>query len=302
MNNKLTIQQFAQRISEQSGEPVEICEAYMRMLFKTIESSLIADGEASFEGLGVFKVVGPADERSVVFTPAAELARLTNAPFAMFEAEELNPDVSDSMLDDISAAVASDEIESETIRPENTADVTSGISQEDVPLTDSEQEEKPEAQPAAEMGAEPAPEPQPTDIPLPEATPLTPTEPTSAVEPEPQTEPEHQAAPEHRPEPKIEPEPQTVSNPLPAAPETPAEAAPAVQPVNAAEQPAESELDRSIGNDEEDEQQGHSRMLMFIVGLIVGLAIGAVATFFYMSEFGTPSIALHPSDIESTLE
>lgn len=292
MNNKLTIQQFAQRISEQSGEPVEICEAYMRMLFKTIESSLIADGEASFEGLGVFKVVGPADERSVVFTPAAELARLTNAPFAMFEAEELNPDVSDSMLDDISAAIASDEIESETIRPENTADVTSGISQE----------EKPEAQPAAEMGAEPAPEPQPTDIPLPEATPLTPTEPTPAVEPEPQTEPEHQAAPEHRPEPKIEPEPQTVSNPLPAAPETPAEAAPAVQPVNAAEQPAESELDRSIGNDEEDEQQGHSRMLMFIVGLIVGLAIGAVATFFYMSEFGTPSIALHPSDIESTLE
>lgn len=238
--------------------PEEVAE-FLKVLFDTVGDTLLRGDSVEVDGLGAF-IVDYSSQYGIELLVDRGFAQTVNEPFDSFEATELDDEITNDLLDTCN----------DRPKPEPVADPVESIV-EDAPVADVEEPESPEAEvellesvaieemaPASildqneELASEPMeapapaeePEPGPQAQPQPEPEPVE--KPAPVEEPEPQPEPESNPEPELKPEPESEPEPQLVPYDEPSKPE-----------------------ESKFGNG-------------FILGLLTGLAIGAVGLLIYI--------------------
>lgn len=215
MNNRLSIQDLALILSEQTGKSTEEALRFLQEFIAVVSEGVYNDKLVKVKGLGTFKIIRVEERASVsvnsgerfvipshykfTFTPDKELKELVNKPFSLFDTVELNEEVDFSDVD----------VSAETSGAEDAADDSSeeilpdGIPEQaiEAPQTP-EPEVKPE--PAVEEEAAPQEEAQAEPEPKAEAE----TTPQEEVEAEPEAETETTPEPEveAEPEPKVEAE------------------------------------------------------------------------------------------------
>lgn len=121
MNEKITFQQLAEHLSSLTGGSQATTETFIRELFAVVSEALSRGENVKIKNIGTFSPSGLADQ-PVLFAPDRELAEAINMPFACFEAVELNDDVTEDMLNEVSEEVKHDiEVEQlpEAITDEN---------------------------------------------------------------------------------------------------------------------------------------------------------------------------------------
>lgn len=176
MNNRLSIQDLALILSEQTGKSTEEALLFLQEFIAVVSEGVYNDKLVKVKGLGTFKIIRVEERASVsvnsgerfvipshykfTFTPDKELKELVNKPFSLFDTVELNEEVDFSDVD----------VSAETSGAEDAADDSSeeilpdGIPEQaiDAPQTP-ESEVKPEpvveeeAAPQEEAQAEPKP-------------------------------------------------------------------------------------------------------------------------------------------------
>ena len=118
MNEKIPLRALADRVAETTGRGSAEMETLIKRLFELIAEALHEGRKVEVKGLGTFSLSdNPADP--VEFSPADAWAERVNAPFAMFEPEELAEEATESDFNDIpadtSASVTTEQdIEEET--------------------------------------------------------------------------------------------------------------------------------------------------------------------------------------------
>lgn len=101
MNNKVTLQDLAEQLSNISGQSKKLSESFLRALTEIIEDSLEKDGIAKVKGIGTFKTIAIEERKSVsvtdgstviipahkkiTFTPEKELKEAVNKPYEHLE-------------------------------------------------------------------------------------------------------------------------------------------------------------------------------------------------------------------------
>lgn len=101
MNNKVTLQDLAEQLSNISGQSKKLSETFLRSLTEIIEEALEKDGIAKVKGLGTFKIIAIEERKSVsvtdgsavmipahkkiTFTPEKELKEAINKPYEHLE-------------------------------------------------------------------------------------------------------------------------------------------------------------------------------------------------------------------------
>lgn len=209
MNNRLSIQDLALILSEQTGKSTEEALRFLQEFIAVVSEGVYNDKLVKVKGLGTFKIIRVEERASVsvnsgerfvipshykfTFTPDKELKELVNKPFSLFDTVELNEEVDFSDVDvsaETSGAEEAADDSSEEILPD-------GIPEQaiEAPQTP-EPEVKPE--PAVEEEAAPQEEAQAKPEPKTETTP----EPEVEAEPEPKAEAETTPQEEAKAEPK----------------------------------------------------------------------------------------------------
>ena len=296
MNRKIPYHELATLLAGHCNISPTEAEDFIKSFFEQLTRSL-TDGETvKIKGIGTFAPTGDAD-MPVSFIPDSEIADTINAPFAMFEPEE----VSDSLSDDaFSRLDATEEADSEELVEQPEAPQEG----QDLPETTSdtiEQIEIPEPTAITET-AQPLAEQQPTVDPEPEAE----SAPSEEVISEPATESESEQVsvpvqPEQpAPESSVE---QTVATPsatesatpvqsqpatvTPPAPEKPTAQPAPVKPIVPASTVVTPKPAPSFPEEEPEEyyhepehKSGAGFGWGFIIGMLVGLAIGACGVYF----------------------
>lgn len=107
MNEKITFQQLAEHLSSLTGGSQATTETFIRELFAVVSEALSRGENVKIKNIGTFSPSGLADQ-PVLFAPDRELAEAINMPFACFEAVELNDDVTEDMLNEVSEEVKHD--------------------------------------------------------------------------------------------------------------------------------------------------------------------------------------------------
>mgnify|MGYP004555523405 CR=1 FL=1 len=170
MNNKITLPELVNLLSDKTGVSKRQCEAFLKSLFAAVSDALINQDSVKIKDLGTFKLteiearksvdvntgneIEIAGHNRVTFVAAKTLAALINEPFEAFETVELADSVTDEMLAD-----AENDDDTPIVADEPAADADDTPAQPEV-------QETPEnvAQPASAADEE-------TDLPLAEWTP-----------------------------------------------------------------------------------------------------------------------------------
>ncbi|MDE6390684.1 MAG: HU family DNA-binding protein [Duncaniella sp.] len=290
MNCKIPFQEIAGLMAEKAGVTREEAEAFAKAFFDIIASRLKEGETIRIKGLGNFV---PSDsENGVDFVADPELAETLNAPFALFEPEEVADDVTEETLAEAVSEPAAP-------APETRPEPQKPVEQPQAPEAVAEAEPEPEtkaveetAAPETETAAGPAMPVAAGDIENSESAGTAPeTEPQPASKPEPKTEPAKAA-------PKAEPKPE----PAKAAPR-PAHPAPQTKPVPV--QPVfhsiEEDEEEHIPTDSDDSREGLGFGWGFALGIIVGLALGACGVYFAL-DYLYPTQRAAAVTIEETVE
>lgn len=213
MNNRLSIQDLALILSEQTGKSTEEALRFLQEFIAVVCEGVYNDKLVKVKGLGTFKIIRVEERASVsvnsgerfvipshykfTFTPDKELKELVNKPFSLFDTVELNEEVDFSDVD----------VSAETSGAEEAAD-------------DSSEEILPDGIPEQAIEAPQTPEPEVKPEPAVEEE----TTPQEEVEAEPEAETETMPEPEveAEPEPKVEaettPQEEAKAEPKPAEP------------------------------------------------------------------------------------
>ena len=118
INDKLSLQELANALSEKQGIYKKDAELFVKELFDLVEEALANEKYVKIKGLGVFKLIEVDSRESinvntgerieiqghskVSFTPETSLKELINKPFAHFETVILNEG---TVLDDTQVEV-----------------------------------------------------------------------------------------------------------------------------------------------------------------------------------------------------
>lgn len=271
MNNRLSIQDLALILSEQTGKSTEEALRFLQEFIAVVSEGVYNDKLVKVKGLGTFKIIQVEERASVsvnsgerfvipshykfTFTPDKELKELVNKPFSLFDTVELNEEVDFSDVD----------VSAETSGAEEAADDSS----EEI-LPDGIPEQAIEAPQTPEPEVKPEPAVEEEAVPQEEAK----AESEAEVETETMPEPEVEAAPE--PEVATEEEKTEVQATPPAAVEQPAEEPPVVS----VEKPKPAEPVSSVSGYKEyrrKRRRSASRKLLFpIACLFVVIVLGIV--------------------------
>lgn len=297
MNSKIPFHELAALLASKAGTDTQRAEAFVKAFFDRVAAGLTDEKTVAVKGFGTFTLTG-VPENPVTFRPDAEMAEKVNAPFALFEGQEVGEDVTDRSLE---AAILSTE-EEEITEPVTVAELT--------PVAEPETAPEPTVEPTVETTITAEIEPTPEPVPEPVSKPEPATEPEAAPEPEPAAEPE--------PEPAADTEP--AAAPLPAQTPTPVEeshteavspviATPPAKPTPAPVTPAPVTPVAELPEEEEeyitpDEEKKSGFGTGFLVGLLCGLAIGACAAYFAIDFLFPSASSLRPSEesVSETVE
>ena len=269
MNNRLSIQDLALILSEQTGKSTEEALRFLQEFIAVVSEGVYNDKLVKVKGLGAFKIIRVEERASVsvnsgerfvipshykfTFTPDKELKELVNKPFSLFDTVELNEEVDFSDVD----------VSAETSGAEDAAD-------------DSSEEILPDAIPEQAIEAPQTPEPEVKPEPAVEEE--TAPQEEAKAEPEAETETMPEPGVEAEPEPEIatEEEKTEVLATPPAAVEQPSEEPPVVS----AEKPKPAEPVSSVSGYKEyrrKRRRNASRKLLFpIACLFVVIVLGIV--------------------------
>lgn len=213
MNNRLSIQDLALILSEQTGKSTEEALRFLQEFIAVVSEGVYNDKLVKVKGLGTFKIIRVEERASVsvnsgerfvipshykfTFTPDKELKELVNKPFSLFDTVELNEEVDFSDVD----------VSAETSGAEEAAD-------------DSSEEILPDGIPEQAIEAPQTPEPEVKPEPAVEEEAALQEE--AKAEPEPETEtmpePEVEAEPEPKAEAETTPQEEAKAEPKPAEP------------------------------------------------------------------------------------
>ena len=247
MNNRLSIQDLALILSEQTGKSTEEALRFLQEFIAVVSEGVYNDKLVKVKGLGTFKIIRVEERASVsvnsgerfvipshykfTFTPDKELKELVNKPFSLFDTVELNEEVDFSDVDvsaETSGAEEAADDSSEEILPDGIPEQAIEAPQTPEPEVKPEPAVEEEAVPQEEAKAEPEAETETTPEPEVEAEPelkaeaeTTPQEEAKA-EPEAETETMPEPEVEAEPEPKVEaettPQEEAKAEPKPAEP------------------------------------------------------------------------------------
>lgn len=213
MNNRLSIQDLALILSEQTGKSTEEALRFLQEFIAVVSEGVYNDKLVKVKGLGTFKIIRVEERASVsvnsgerfvipshykfTFTPDKELKELVNKPFSLFDTVELNEEVDFSDVD----------VSAETSGAEEAAD-------------DSSEEILPDGIPeqAIEAPQTPEPEVKPEPAVEEEAVPQEEAKAESEAETETTPEPEVEAEPEPKVEAETTPQEEVEAEPKPAEP------------------------------------------------------------------------------------
>ena len=231
MNNRLSIQDLALILSEQTGKSTEEALRFLQEFIAVVSEGVYNDKLVKVKGLGTFKIIRVEERASVsvnsgerfvipshykfTFTPDKELKELVNKPFSLFDTVELNEEVDFSDVD----------VSAETSGAEDAADDSSeeilpdGIPEQAI---EAPQTPKPEVKPEPAVEEETAPQEEAKAELEPEA------ETETMPEPEVEAEPELKAEAETTPQEEVEAEPKAETETMPE-PEVEAEPEPKVE-------------------------------------------------------------------------
>ena len=263
MNNRLSIQDLALILSEQTGKSTEEALRFLQEFIAVVSEGVYNDKLLKVKGLGAFKIIRVEERASVsvnsgerfvipshykfTFTPDKELKELVNKPFSLFDTVELNEEVDFSDVD----------VSAETSGAEDAAD-------------DSSEEILPDGIPEQAIEAPQTPEPEVKPEPAPQE------EAKAESEAETETTPEPEVEAEPEPEIATEEEKTEVLATPPAAVEQPSEEPPVVS----AEKPKPAEPVSSVSGYKEyrrKRRRNASRKLLFpIACLFVVIVLGIV--------------------------
>ena len=281
MNNRLSIQDLALILSEQTGKSTEEALRFLQEFIAVVSEGVYNDKLVKVKGLGTFKIIRVEERASVsvnsgerfvipshykfTFTPDKELKELVNKPFSLFDTVELNEKVDFSDVD-VSAETSGAEDSSEEILPD-------GIPEQAI---EAPQTPEPEVKPAVEEEAVPQEEAKAESEAETETTP----EPEVETEPEPKAEAETTPQEEAKAELELEAETETTPEPeVEAEPEPKAEAETTPQEEVEAE-PKPAEPVSSVSGYKEyrrKRRRSASRKLLFpIACLFVVIVLGIV--------------------------
>lgn len=215
MNNRLSIQDLALILSEQTGKSTEEALRFLQEFIAVVSEGVYNDKLVKVKGLGTFKIIRVEERASVsvnsgerfvipshykfTFTPDKELKELVNKPFSLFDTVELNEEVDFSDVD----------VSAETSGAEEAAD-------------DSSEEILPDGIPEQAIEAPQTPEPEVKPEPAVEEEAAPQEEAKAELEPEAETEttpePEVEAEPEPKAEAETTPQEEVEAEPKPAEP------------------------------------------------------------------------------------
>ena len=229
MNNRLSIQDLALILSEQTGKSTEEALRFLQEFIAVVSEGVYNDKLVKVKGLGTFKIIRVEERASVsvnsgerfvipshykfTFTPDKELKELVNKPFSLFDTVELNEEVDFSDVD----------VSAETSGAEEAADDSS----EEI-LPDGIPEQAIEAPQTPEPEVKPEPAVEEEAVPQKEAKAESEAETETTPEPEVETEPEPKAEAETTPQEEVEAEPKAETETMPE-PEVEAEPEPKVE-------------------------------------------------------------------------
>ena len=269
MNNRLSIQDLALILSEQTGKSTEEALRFLQEFIAVVSEGVYNDKLVKVKGLGAFKIIRVEERASVsvnsgerfvipshykfTFTPDKELKELVNKPFSLFDTVELNEEVDFSDVD----------VSAETSVAEDAAD-------------DSSEEILPDGIPEQAIEAPQTPEPEVKPEPAVEEETAPQEEAKAESEAETETTPEPEVEAEPEPEIATEEEKTEVLATPPAAVKQPSEEPPVVS----AEKPKPAEPVSSVSGYKEyrrKRRRNASRKLLFpIACLFVVIVLGIV--------------------------
>lgn len=197
MNNKIPFNRFSQMLAENAGISAAGAEAFVKEFFALVEEQLLESESVDIKGFGRFERSQNVDS-PILYTPSEDLAAMVNAPFGLFEPEELNPEVTDEMLSEAGETMVESEVrvEESIEEPESVEElVEPGEDLAEEPIeepveepieeleNESENEPQPEKEPELEPESESEPEPAPVFKPVASTPPPYNPEPLSVDEP-----------------------------------------------------------------------------------------------------------------------
>lgn len=176
MNNRLSIQDLALILSEQTGKSTEEALRFLQEFIAVVSEGVYNDKLVKVKGLGTFKIIRVEERASVsvnsgerfvipshykfTFTPDKELKELVNKPFSLFDTVELNEEVDFSDVDvsaETSGAEEAADDSSEEILPDGIPEQAIEAPQTQEPEVKPEPAVEEEAAPQEEAKAEPKP-------------------------------------------------------------------------------------------------------------------------------------------------
>ena len=304
---KISIQELATALAEQSSLTKKESSAFVSAMFDIIQEALERDRNVKIKGLGTFKIIDVEDRESInvntgervlieghgkiTFTPDPLMKELVNKPFSQFETVVLNDGVEFGEAPEESVGITA-------ILPDIEADPKVEIESETLPKPEPALAPDPEPVSVSEPEVEPAPAPEPEPIPVKE----------SEHESEPEVEPSamplvHFDQSDDEAAESDEDIPEWVIEPIPA-PETPVEDAP-IEDVPAEEESVKEtpvaeeepvEDDPTEEEEFEEETSNSKKWIWFaLLALLLGLAGGYVlGNYFPFSTFYSPQTANTP--------
>ena len=249
MNNRLSIQDLALILSEQTGKSTEEALRFLQEFIAVVSEGVYNDKLVKVKGLGTFKIIRVEERASVsvnsgerfvipshykfTFTPDKELKELVNKPFSLFDTVELNEEVDFSDVDvsaETSGAEEAADDSSEEILPDGIPEQAIEAPQTPEPEVKPEPavegetapQEEAKAESESEVETETMPEPEVEAEPELKAEAETTPQEEAKAEPEAETETMPEPEVEAEPEPKIEaettPQEEAQAEPKPAEP------------------------------------------------------------------------------------
>lgn len=237
MNNRLSIQDLALILSEQTGKSTEEALRFLQEFIAVVSEGVYNDKLVKVKGLGTFKIIRVEERASVsvnsgerfvipshykfTFTPDKELKELVNKPFSLFDTVELNEEVDFSDVDvsaETSGAEEAADDSSEEILPDGIPEQAIEAPQTPEPEVKPEPAVEEEAVPQEEAKAEPEPKTETTPEPEVEAEPEPKAEAETTLKEEAKAEPEVEAEPELKAKAETTPQEEVEAEPKQAEP------------------------------------------------------------------------------------